>query len=130
MTPDQTGVELIATVPLTVALAEVGLWLPFAEPRRKMQVMFRKSLRTMRAAAVSDHWKQRALLFYSGITFRAALKLLGSVAVVAATAGLGVFLIGLVVPNFDAVTLSVPGMLLIFLTAALYLPLRLRLKHG
>ena len=95
-----------------------------------MQAMLSKSLRTMRAAAVSDHWKQRALLSYSGITFRATLSLLGNVAVLVAAATAAVLSIGLVVPGFDAVTFSIPGILVIFLTAALYLPLRLRLKHG
>lgn len=119
-----------ATVPLAVAVAELGLRLPFAEPRRKMQATLTKSLRTMRAPAVSDHWKQRALLFYSGITFRAALSLLGCVAVMAAAATLGVLSIGLVVPNFDTVTLSASGLIAIFFTATLYLLLRLRLTHG
>lgn len=128
--PDAAGVALLATVPLAVAIAELGLRLPFAELRRKMQVTSRKSLRTMRAPAVSDHWKQRALLFYSGITFRAALNLLGCVAVLAAAAGLGVLSIGLVIPNFDAVTLSITGVVSIVLTATFYLLLRLRLKHG
>jgi hypothetical protein len=128
--PDAAGVALIGTVPLAVAVAELGLRLPFAELRRKMQVTLSKSLRTMRAPAVSDHWKQRALLFYSGITFRVALNLLGCVAVLAAAAGLGVLSIGLVIPNFDAVTLSITGVVSIVLTATLYLLLRLRLKHG
>lgn len=130
MAPDQGGIALIATVPLAIAMAELGLRLPFAEPRRKMQAVLGKSLRTMRAAAISDHWKQRALLSYSGITFRATLNLLGNVAVLAAAAATAVLSIGLVVPGFDAVTFSVPGILVIFLTAALYLPLRLRFKHG
>jgi hypothetical protein len=127
---DATGVVLLATVPLAVGVAELGLRLPFAEQRRKIQVTLSKSLRTMRAPAVSDHWKQRALLFYSGITFRATLNLLGYVAVLAAATGLGVLSIGLVIPNFDAVTLSVTGMVPIVLTVTLYLLLRLRPRHG
>lgn len=130
MTPNQAGHGLVAVVLFAIALTELGLRLPFASPSRKMQTLFSKSLRTMRAAAVSDHWKQRALLFYSGITFRAALSLLGNVVVLAAVAALGALSVGLVVPGFDAVTFSIPGTLVIFLTAALYLPLRLKLKRG
>lgn len=130
MVPEPGGVELVATVPLAIAMTELGLRLPFAEPRRKMQAAFSKSMRTMRAAAVSDHWKQRALLSYSGITFRATLSLLCNVAFLAAAAASAVLLIGLAIPNFDAVTFSVPGMLLIFLTATIYMSLRLRLAHG
>jgi hypothetical protein len=130
VTPDYSGAGLIAVVPLAMVLTELGLRLPFAAPRQKMQLMLSKSLRTMRAAAVSDHWRQRALLFYSRITFRAALTLLGNVAVLGAAAAVGVLSVGLVVPGFDAATFSVPGTLLVFLTAALYLPLRLKHRHG
>lgn len=129
MISDHGGVELITVVPLAIGMAELGLRLPFAEPRRQMQLMFSKSLRTMRAAA-SDHWKQRALLSYSSITFRASLSLLGNVAVLAAAAASAVLTIGLVIPSFDTVTFSVPGIILIFITASLYLLLRLGLKHG
>ena len=75
--------QWLLTTILCVTLIEVVIRLPIQGIAREVSVVGRKAMRTVSSAHISDHWKERALLAYSGRLFLATAKLCGVLFVIA-----------------------------------------------
>lgn len=113
----------------TIAAVELVLRVDIAGTIRRLLTVVRKVLRVMKSDAISDHWKERAMLAYSGRMFSASLLLLAmlllAVSPFAILAAVGIWID---IP-FAALLMSGTGVLVSIAIACAYLPLRRRLKH-
>lgn len=113
----------------TIAAVELVLRLDVAGTIRRLLTVVRKVLRIMKSDTISDHWKERAMLAYSGQMFSASLMLLAmlllALAPFAVLAAVGTWMD---IP-FLALLTSAAGVLVCVAIACAYLPLRRRLKH-
>lgn len=113
----------------TIAAVELVLRLDVAGTIRRLLAVVRKVLRIMKSDTISDHWKERAMLAYSGQMFSASLMLLAmlllALAPFAVLAAVGTWMD---IP-FLALLTSAAGVLVCVAIACAYLPLRRRLKH-
>lgn len=69
------------TALLCVLLIELTLRLPFATAVVGASRSAGRAVRVVRAKAVSDHWKEKALATYARTTFLSSLKLAGLMAI-------------------------------------------------
>lgn len=113
----------------TIAAVELVLRLDMAGTLRRLLKVLRKVLRMMQSDAISDHWKERAMLAYSGQMFSASLRLLAmlllAVSPFAILAAVGTWM-DMPLP---ALLMSGTGVLVSLAIACAYLPLRRRLNH-
>lgn len=113
----------------TIAAVELVLRLDIADTIRRLLAVVRKVLRIMQSDAISDHWKERAMLAYSGQMFSASLMLLAmlllAVSPFAILAAVGIW----IDMPLLALLMSGTGVLVCAAIACAYLPLRRRLKH-
>lgn len=113
----------------TIAAVELVLRLDIADTVRRLLAVVRKVLRIMQSDAISDHWKERAMLAYSGQMFSASMTMLAMLLlVVSPFATLAAVGIWMDIPLF-ALLMSGTGILVSVAIACAYLPLRRRLKH-
>ncbi|MEM9435433.1 MAG: sulfotransferase [Pseudomonadota bacterium] len=63
------------TALLCVILVEIGMRLPFGASLSTLTRSTGRAMKTVRAAGVSDHWKEKAMGAYAGRTFAATGKL-------------------------------------------------------
>jgi hypothetical protein len=113
-----------------VALVELLMRLPLLPAVRQLNTVMRKSLATMRAAGISDHWKEKAMLAYSGRTFSATLRIAACFAAFIAVALVLVTLFDMLHAGFQSFVLGWAGLLGGTVIACLYAALRSRLRHG
>lgn len=113
----------------TIAAVELVLRLDIADTIRRLLAVVRKVLRIMQSDAISDHWKERAMLAYSGRMFSASLLLLAMLLLVvspfAILAAVGIW----IDMPLLALFMSGTGVLVSIVIACAYLPLRRRLRH-
>jgi hypothetical protein len=113
----------------TIAAVELVLRLGIGDTIRRLLTVVRKVLRIMKSDTISDHWKERAMLAYSGQMLSASLMLLAmlllAVAPFAILAAVGTWID---MPML-ALLVSGTGVLVSIAIACAYLPLRRRLKH-
>jgi hypothetical protein len=114
----------------TLAAAELFLRLPLARTARGLLRVAGKVRRTLRSPQISDHWKEKVLLFYARQMFWASLgvfslmltALLPLALLAALGTGIGVDLAGRLMEPL--------GLLVSLAVACGYLLLRRRLQHG
>ncbi|MGR3762394.1 hypothetical protein ACUXV3_20010 (plasmid) [Roseobacteraceae bacterium NS-SX3] len=112
---------------ITICLTELFLRLPLVAAARSVLDTSRRAARVMRARAISDHWKEKAVQAYAGLMLKAGLRLLAGLGAVAlAGAGLAA-LAEVLVPGTAAALLSGPGLLVSAAAAAGYLAARRQL---
>ena len=113
----------------TIAAVELVLRFDIAGTVRRLLTVLRKVLRMMKSDAISDHWKERAMLAYSGQMLSASLTLLAilllALSPFAILAAVGTWMD---MPLL-ALLMSGAGVLVSVAIACAYLPLRRRLKH-
>ena len=88
-----------------------------------------KSLRVLRAAGISDHWKERVLQRYSVLLLAASVRLLGAIVLILGLYAAVLSAAGwLLVPAFDPLDalLRADYAVVAVVVAALYLPARRR----
>lgn len=76
--------------------AEMFIRLPFLARAKALSGTTQHALAVLRSAAISDHWKEKALLAYAGQTAAASIKLSGLLFLVVLVCTIPVVLIDLV----------------------------------
>jgi len=114
----------------TIACVELFLRLPVLLRVRQMRDVVRKVLRTLGSKAISDHWKERALLAYSGQMMGRSLSLLVLLLAVALPLLLACALAAWLGVSLLALLAEYRGMLATLLIASAYAVLRHRFSHG
>lgn len=112
------------TTVLCMALVEGLRQLPLAPVLKRAQCTARRALWVLRARAVSEHWKERALLAYARTLLLASLTLAALLVGLAAVAALLVWLADQWRPGFSAFLLSPLGLTLSLLLALSYAAVR------
>lgn len=109
----------------TIAAVELFLRLDIAGRARQLLAVVRKVLRVMQSSAISDHWKERALLAYAGRMFTGSVTLLALLLLAVTPFSIAAWI--------DAESLDLlmqfTGMTACLIVAGLYVPLRRRLRH-
>lgn len=121
--------ELGGILILTAALVALILNLPLIGNVRRISATTGRALHVMRARGVSDHWKERAMMSYSGITLMATLGLIAALAVLAVTAWVLIAGLGMLIPGFAAMVFSPWGIAQMTLIAAVMMVVRNRVAH-
>jgi len=118
--------HLAAGLFVSAVAVELALRLPLLTPAGRIAATSQKALRMMANGAVSDHWKERAMLAYAGRTFAAVglfvlalAALLGALAVIALS-------IDVIAPGFSAFLVSLPGLGLTLVAATVWMLVRRR----
>ena len=104
-------VEFICRIPLVKIVSDINL-------------VIRKSLKTLGSKFISDHWKEKAILAYSIILFSKTLQLALSILLIGLLAFLLVFLFECLDTDIGHFVISVPGSLYSILIASIYLLVR------
>jgi hypothetical protein len=113
----------------TIAMVELFLRLPVLDKLRQIRVVVRKVLKTVSSKAISDHWKERVLLAYSGKLLVCSLSLFAllllALSPLAVLCAIG---IRMQVPLL-ALLMDYRGVLASIIAACAYLAVRNRLKY-
>ncbi len=118
------------TAILCVLLVELALRLPFAATLAAVSRTGVRAVRVIRAKAVSDHWKEKALAAYAQITFLSSIKLAGLLAVLLAVAAVLVVALEQISSGFQSFILGWHGIAFSIVFASLYLKVRKSIVHG
>ena len=118
------------TLILCILLAELALRLPFAAAVSGLARSGGKAVRVVRAKAVSDHWKEKALAAYAQTTFLSSIKLAGLLAILLAVAAVLVGAIEQVFGGYQIFILGWRGIASGILFASLYLAVRKEIVRG
>lgn len=113
-----------------VLLVELALRLPFAAAVAGMSRSGGKAIRVIRAKAVSDHWKEKALAAYAQVTFLSSIKLAGLLVVLLAVAMVLAVTFEQVSRGFQSFILGWRGIAFSIVLASLYLKVRKSIVHG
>ena len=125
--------EIVAVALATALAIEAALRLVLGGTVREMARAASKSLRVLRASAISDHWKERVLRRYSAVLLWASVRLFAVIAVVVGLYAAVLTAAGLLlVPAFDPLDalLRPDYAVLAVVVAALYLPARRKVLSG
>ena len=117
------------SVVLCVFLLELALRLPFAGIVARASQSGSKALRVVRAKAVSDHWKEKALISYAQTTFRCSIQLAVLLAIVLAAAILLAIALEQFHVGFQSFLLGWRGICFSILVASLYVAMRRSVMH-
>ncbi|MEM7526719.1 MAG: hypothetical protein AAF416_03450 [Pseudomonadota bacterium] len=115
---------------LCALLAETALRLPFIGAARQVTHNGQRALKTVQAAKVSDHWKEKALGAYAKGTFLATMKLAGLIGVIVVLALAGSFALEPISEGFGAFLLAPEGLVVGLVAATVYILARQRLLRG
>jgi hypothetical protein len=113
----------------TIAMIELVLRLNVAGAIQRLLTVLKKVLRTLKSSRISDHWKERAMLAYSGRMFVASLTLLALFLLVLAPIAIFALLASRFGVPFVPLLTDVTGIVACIVIACIYLPLRRRLRH-
>ncbi|MEO1018987.1 MAG: hypothetical protein AAFY56_15030 [Pseudomonadota bacterium] len=111
-------------------MVEIALRLPLAAIVATMRKTAIKTLRTLSAGAVSDHWKEKVMLTYAGIMFLSSIKLAGMLFILGAIAILVSLALDRLSSGFETFIISGWGIIAALIAATLYLAVRKRLTSG
>lgn len=109
---------------VAIGTTECAVRMPFGTMSHRLLGVLPRTIRAVRNNAVSDHWKERALLKL------ARLSLMSSICVAGAIFGLvvifvgGVYLLSLPFPSLWAFAMSLEGIAIASVAAILYLGVR------
>ena len=90
-------------------IVEALIRLPVVRLASHIALLSRRSVRTLRADGVSDHWKEKAMGEYSLRTFKSTLQLLATFLALAATGLIFVFFAEQIHEGFSEFLLSGTG---------------------
>jgi hypothetical protein len=113
-----------------VILVEIGLRLPFLPVVAVIAGTGKRGMHVMMSKSISDHWKEKVMLAYSGRMFRATLKLATLLIVLFGGAGVIVWLLDHLGTGFASFILGWQGIFATLVLASLYFILRKRIVHG
>jgi hypothetical protein len=120
----------LLTALLCVLLVELALRLPFASIVTGLTRSGGKAVHVVRAKAVSDHWKEKALGSYAQTTFVSSIKLAGLLLVLFAIAALVVVALDQFADGFQGFILGWRGIGFSIVAASVYLTLRNAIVRG
>ena len=118
------------TAILCVLLVELALRLPFADVVAGVSKSGGRAVRVVRAKAVSDHWKEKALAAYAQTTFLSSIKLAGLLVVLLTIAAVLVAALEQISGGFQSFILGWRGIGFSIVFASLYLTVRKLIVHG
>ena len=118
------------TAILCVLLVELALRLPFAAVVAGVSKSGGRAVRVVRAKAVSDHWKGKALAAYAQTTFLSSIKLAGLLVVLLTIAAVLVAALEQISGGFQSFILGWRGIGFSIVFASLYLTVRKLIVHG
>ena len=118
------------TAILCVLLVELALRLPFAAVVAAVSKTGGRAFRAVRAKAVSDHWKEKAMGAYAQNTFFSSVKLAGLLVVLLTIATVLVLALEQVCDGFQSFILGWRGIGFSIAFASLYLTARKSILHG
>ncbi|GAB5467241.1 MAG: hypothetical protein Kilf2KO_02710 [Rhodospirillales bacterium] len=114
----------VLTGALCVLLVELCLRLPFGPVLSRLVRSSSRALHVVRAKAVSDHWKEKAMAAYARTTFASTFKLALLLGLLLAVATGLVLALERIAPGFEAFILSWLGIGVSVVFACLYVGLR------
>lgn len=118
------------TAILCVLLVELALRLPFAAALGGVIRSGGRAVRVIRAKAVSDHWKEKALAAYAQTTFFSSIKLAGILVILLAVAAVLVVALEQISGGFQSFILGWRGIAFSIFLASFYLTIRESIVHG
>ena len=118
-----TGVFLFT---VSIAVVELLIRTPLALFSKTIMEMSHKAYRTMSSRKISDHWKERSLLFYSREIFRGTIGLLAWFLVIGVCIRLLVWFVDAIDQGFSSFLMSLHGITLSSAVSILYYFLRTR----
>jgi len=124
-----TAGALALSAVLSVLLVEIVLRLPFADVLAEGRATAKKALWTVRARGVSDHWKEKVMLAYSGRMFASSFRLGGLVLLVGAAAVVATVVVDRIWSGFAEFVVSARGILATVVWASVYLAARKFVAH-
>ncbi|SLN70780.1 hypothetical protein [Oceanibacterium hippocampi] len=120
----------LLTAVLCVILVELVIRLPFVAATAGIRRSGGRALHVVRAAGISDHWKEKAMAAYARATFLSSMKLAGLLIAVLAVAYLMVLAFEQGLPGFQDFILGWLGLVFSALFASAYAALRWRVLRG
>lgn len=117
----------VLAVVVCILLVETALRLPFGASAAGVARAGAKAIRVVRAKAISDHWKEKALAAYAKATFLSSLRLAVLLAVFLAIAAVLVLVFDRISGGFQDFILGWLGIGFTIVFASLYYTLRKRL---
>ncbi|SON56849.1 hypothetical protein HDIA_3308 [Hartmannibacter diazotrophicus] len=114
----------LLTAILCVLLVELAVRLPLAGAVLGVSGASKRAARVLRAKAISDHWKEKAMGAYARATFASTLKLAGLLIVILAIAFALVLLFEQISSGFESFILGWWGIGFSLVFATLYFSLR------
>ncbi len=118
------------TAVLCALLVEFAVRLPFADVIAGVSRSGKKAIRVVRAKAISDHWKEKALGAYARTTFISSIKLAGLLVVLLGIATAVVAAFDQVSGGFQSFILGWLGIAFSVVFASLYFVARKSVVHG
>lgn len=118
------------TLLVSLLLVELALRLPFASVVATAGRSGTRALHVVRAKAISDHWKEKAMAAYARSTFLASVQLVGLLAVLFAAALLLVVALERVSGGFQGFILGWRGIAFSVAAASLYVVARRSFARG
>jgi sterol desaturase/sphingolipid hydroxylase (fatty acid hydroxylase superfamily) len=115
---------------LCLCLVELIARLPFQGAIHGLLAASDKALHTVRARAISDHWKEKAMAAYARSAFLSTLKLALLLLAVAAVVAVLTVLFELGFSGFQSFLLSWQGIAFTLVFASLYVAARRALIRG
>ena len=112
------------TAVLCALLVELALRLPFRRAMLKVTESGSKATRLVKAKAISDHWKEKAMASYAQTTFLSTLKLAGLLITVFCVAVSVVLFFNQLLDGFQVFILSWRGIVCSIVFASLYVKVR------
>ncbi len=118
------------TAILCILLLELALRLPFTDVVAGVSKSSGGAVRVVRAKAVSDHWKEKALAAYAQATFLSSIKLAGLLIVLLTIAAVLVVALEQISGGFQSFILGWRGISFSIVFASFYLTVRKSILHG
>lgn len=118
------------TAVLCALLVELALRLPFRRAMLKVTESGSKATRLVKAKAISDHWKEKAMASYAQTTFLSTLKLAGLLITVFCVAVSVVLFFNQLLDGFQVFILSWRGIVCSIVFASLYVKVRRSIAYG
>src|SRR5690606_24750774 len=126
----ERNLNWILTSLLSLLLVELALRLPFASAVATAGRSSTRALHVVRAKAISDHWKEKAMAAYARSTFLASVQLVSLLAILFGTAFLLVVALERVSGGFQGFILGWRGIAFSVAVASLYVVARRALARG
>jgi len=115
----------VMLVIVTIGTMECAVHMPFKTMSDRLLGVLPRAIRAIRNNAVSDHWKEKALLKLAKLSLVSSICAAGAIFGLAAVFVGGVYLLSLLFPSLWDFAMSLEGMAIASGAAMLYLGARL-----